>query len=84
MFSAISKLTEVAVLLIRSGANINHSTRLRVTVLMLAAHHGATEVILALLKAGVDVTPRDKHQRTAYKYAQLSKCQPAIDILAKY
>jgi hypothetical protein len=57
--------TEVALVLIKGGADVNARTGDGSTALHTAAFFGRTEIVEALLKAGADVTIRNNYGATA-------------------
>ena len=68
------KIDDIAMLLIKAGANIYWKDRRDgVTTLMAAAYYGSPELVKLFLKAGVDARATDNNGNNALWYANQSK-----------
>jgi hypothetical protein len=74
--------TDVALLLIEKGADVNVKDSIDATILhRVASNCKAVDVVQALLDAGADVTPVTAGGATAYQIAEASNCTEIQELL---
>lgn len=88
LFMAVAKAYNpapgVVKLLIDSGANVNHITPYKTSVLISAAQQGTSDIIEMLINAGADGSYKDFQGKTAYDHANFeTKNSNAYELLDK-
>jgi ankyrin repeat protein len=77
---AASKNTDIVILLVENGANVNQKDNLGLTPLMTAAKYGKADIVAFLLAHDADPTLRDKSGWTAYDFAKVKGNKEVIDL----
>jgi len=75
---------EIAKVLVRKGAQVNHGYEGGFTPLMHAAYAGNIELVSFLLENGADPTARNSEGKTPLTFAQEKNNRQIVELLTKY